>query len=165
MPNPRLRKTVAKAMVQKRGTTAIAQLRVKKRRFTNPSTIQDPHLRERFDKEKSWLANLASTDLKEMYEQSLPETIASKAAWTLSKLSEDEVVVVRKLIGAHGETSYRKMAFDRKLNKLQWTEEQCEKKVKLLVEENRVHVCEDGKCLCGYTPNSSYVARKDRVRD
>lgn len=164
MPNPRIRKTVAKAMVKKRGTTAIAKVTVKKQRFTNPSTIRDPQLRERFDKEKSWLTNLESTDMKEMYENSLPVSIPDKAAWTLPKLSEDALAAVRKLIASHGESNFNKMAYDRKLNIFQWTEAQCEQKVKLLLVDNRIHVCSEGTCLCGYTPNSSYVAKKDRIR-
>lgn len=159
--NIRLRKNVAKAMVKRRGSTAIAKKAVKKRLFTDPSTIVDDELRERFDKKKSWMTNLKETDLKEMYQKSLPVEIADKAAWTISKLSEDETAVVKKLIQQHGPEGYRKMAFDRKLNKFQWTEEQCEKKVKMLLVDNRVHICEEGRCLCGSLPVSSYVQRKN----
>ena len=162
--NPRFRKTVTKAMVKKRGSTAIAKKAQKKRNFENPTAIRDEKFKAVFDKEKSWLENMKSVDLMELYGNDLPEQIPAKAAWTLPKLSEDEASVVRKMIEAHGEASFRKMAFDRKLNVFQWTEEQCEKKVMLLTRDNRVHVCEDGKCLCGYTANSSYVAKKDRIR-
>lgn len=158
-----MRKTVAKAMVRKKGTSAIVKQTHKKKLFANPSAIRDQKFKERFDKDKSWIENMNAVDLKEMYSASLPESIAAKAKWTLSKLSEDELVVVQKLLAAHGPTNFRKMFLDRKLNKFQWTEHQCEKKVNLLIE-NRIHVCQDGKCLCGDTPNSSYVARKDRVR-
>jgi len=158
--NIRLRKTVAKAMVKKRGSTAIAVLRQKKKLYTNPELIADPSMRERFDKKKSWMTNLAETDLKEMYGDKLPESIPDKAAWTIAKLNETEVFVVKKLIAAHGETNFKKMAFDRKRNTLQWTEEQCEKKVNMLTVSNLVHICEDGRCLCGYTPNSSYVKKQ-----
>lgn len=161
--NPRLRKTVVKAMVKKRGSTAIAKKPQKKKNFLNPSAIQDDKFRAVFDKEKSWIENMRTVDLMELYGKDLPEEIPAKAAWTLPKLSEDEAAVVRKLIKTHGETKYRKMAFDRKLNIFQWTEEQCEKKVNLLAN-NRVHTCEEGKCPCGTTPNSSYVAKKDRKR-
>lgn len=164
MPNPKFRKTVSKAMVKKRGTTAIAKLAQKKKLFANPNKIKDEKLRERFDKDKSWIENLKATDLKEMYSEVLPDVIAEKAVWTLPKLSEDELAVVKKLIATHGESNFRKMSFDRKLNVYQWTEAQCEKKVSLLVKEKRVHICEDGKCLCGNTSNSSYVAKKDRIR-
>ena len=162
--NPRFRKTVAKAMIKKKGTTAIAKQVHKKKLFKNPSLIKDPKFRAVFDKEKSWLENMNSVDLKTMYSDSLPEIIPAKAAWTLPKLNEDELTVVKKLIEKHGETGFRKMSFDAKLNKYQWTEEQCEKKTNLLLKDNRVHVCEEGRCLCGNTPNSSYVPRKDRVR-
>lgn len=162
--NPRYRKTVTKAAVKKRGTTAIAKKAQKKKHFQNPTAIQDAKFRAMFDKEKSWNENVRSVDLKDLYENDLPESIPAKASWTLPKLSEDEAAVVRKMVDTHGECFYRKMAYDRKLNIFQWTEEQCEKKVKLLLEDNRVHVCEDGKCLCGYTSNSSYVAKKDRIR-
>jgi hypothetical protein len=162
--NPRYRKTVAKAMIRKKGTTAIARQQQKKKNFQNPSLIRDEKFREVFDKEKSWVENMKSVDLKEMYGECLPESIPDKAAWTIQKLNEDEVDIVRKMVAKHGESAHSKMAFDRKLNIFQWTEEQCEKKVKMLLVDNLVHVCEDGKCLCGYTPNSSYVSKKDRVR-
>jgi hypothetical protein len=164
MPNPKFRKTVAKAMIKKRGSTAIAKLPQKKKLFTNPNRIQDAKLKERFDKEKSWIQNLKTTNLKEMYSEQLPETIPDKAAWTVPKLSEDEATTVRRLVQVHGEINFRKMAFDRKLNIYQWTEDQCQNKVKMLLVDKRFHVCEDGKCLCGCTPNSSYVAKKDRIR-
>ena len=151
---------MAKAMVKKRGTTAIAKQAVKKRLFTNPSTIRDDELKERFDKKKSWMTNLKETDLKEMYQDSLPAEIADKAAWTISKLSENEVAVVKKLVAEHGSDGFKKMAFDRKLNKFQWTEDQCAKKVKMLLVDNRVHTCEEGRCLCGSLPVSSYAKRK-----
>ncbi len=158
--NIRLRKTVAKAMVKKRGTTAIAVKKQKKKLFTNPDKIADEALKARFDKTKSWMTNLAETDLKEMYADKLPESIPDKAAWTISKLSENEVSVVRKLIAVHGESNFKKMAFDRKLNKFQWTEDQCGKKVKMLTVSNLIHTSEDGKCLCGYVPTSSYAKKK-----
>jgi|LauGreDrversion4_2_1035121.scaffolds.fasta_scaffold03292_8 hypothetical protein len=162
--NIRLRKNVAKAMVKKRGTTAIAKRALKKRLFTDPSAIHDEQLKERFDKSKSWMTNLKETDLKEMYEERLPEIIAEKAAWTIPKLSENEAEVVRKLITAHGADEFHRMAFDRKLNKLQWTEEQCEKKVRMLIVDNRVHTCEEGRCLCGSLRVSSNVTPKNRAR-
>ena len=162
MGNPRLRKTVAKAMVKRTGSTAIAKQIHKKRLFTNPSAIQDIQLKESFDKNKSWMTNLATTDMKKMYENQLPEKIACKAAWTKAKLSEDHLEVVQRLIRLHGD-NYRKMAFDRKSNLYQWTEDQCENKVKLLTISNSLHFCEEGKCLCGTTSNSSYVAKKDRI--
>jgi hypothetical protein len=164
MPNPRMRKTVAKALIKKKGSTAIAKKVIKKQRFTNPDQIADPKLRAVFDKTKSWMSNLDSVDLKAMYFDSLPEQIPSKAAWTISKLSEDEVVVVQKFMKSHGDSNFKKMAFDRKLNIYQWTAEQCEKKVGMFVAGDRVHKCEDGRCLCGYTPNSSYIAKEDRIR-
>jgi hypothetical protein len=159
--NIRLRKNVAKAMVKKRGTTAIAKKTLKKRLFTNPNVIHDEELKERFDKGKSWMTNLKETDLKEMYQDHVPVEIPEKAAWTIPRLSENEVEVVKKLVSEHGPESYRKMAFDRKLNKFQWTEEQCEKKVKMLIIENKVHICEEGRCLCGSVPVSSYAKRKN----
>ncbi|TEB18091.1 hypothetical protein C9890_0485 [Perkinsus sp. BL_2016] len=162
--NPRFRKTVSRAMIRKKGTTAIARLAQKKKHFHNPSTIRDQKFREVFDKEKSWLDNMNSVDLKEMYGDCLPEVIPDKACWTLPKLNEDELNVVRKLIATHGESGFKRMAFDRKLNRYQWTEDQCEKKVKLLLVDNRIHVCEHGKCLCGDTANSSYVSKKGRIR-
>ena len=162
--NPRFRKTVAKAMIRKRGTTAIAKKAQKKKNFQNPSLIRDDKFRAVFDKEKSWMENMKSVDLKELYGHELPESIPAKAAWTLPKLNENELQIVNKLIAAHGETGFKKMAFDRKLNIMQWTEEQCERKVNLLVRDNRVHICGIGKCLCGETANSSYVAKKDRIR-
>jgi hypothetical protein len=161
--NIRLRKNVAKAMVKKRGTTAIAKRTLKKRLFTDPSAIHDEQLKQRFDKNKSWMTNLKETDLKEMYTECLPESIAEKAAWTIPKLSEAEAEAVRKLMQEHGAESFRKMAFDRKLNKFQWTEEQCEKKVRMLLVDKRVHTCEEGRCLCGSVPVSSYVARRNRA--
>ena len=162
--NPHMRKTVAKAMVRKRGTTAIARQTHAKKRFANPSSIKDIKFKERFDKEKSWIENMKTVNLGEMYSESLPETIASKAKWTLPKLNDSELAVAQKLVAVHGDSNFRKMFFDRTLNKFQWTEEQCQKKVNLLLQQGRVHICEEGRCLCGNTPNSSYVARKDRIR-
>ena len=162
--NPRFRKTVAQAMVKRKGTTAVAKQTHKKKLFKNPSLIKDDKFKAVFDKKKTWIENMNSVDLKAMYVDCLPETIAPKAAWTMTKLSEDEVEVVKKLVEKHGESNFKKMFFDIKLNRYQWTEEQCEKKVNLLLKDNRVHVCEEGKCLCGNTPNSSYVAKKDRIR-
>lgn len=162
MGNPRMRKTVARAMVKRSGSTAIAKQLHKKRLFTNPNAIKDEELKATFDRTKSWMDNLRGTDLKKMYENKLPETIAAKAEWTKAKLSEDELAVVKRLIESHGD-NYRKMSFDRKNNLYQWTESQCENKVKLLTVSNRVHFCEDGKCLCGVTSNSSYVPKKDRI--
>ena len=161
--NIRLRKNVAKAMVKSRGTTAIAKRTLKKRLFTNPNAIHDECLKERFDKSKSWMTNLAETDLKEMYEGHLPESIPDKAAWTIPKLSEDEATIVRKLLSVHGQENFKRMAFDRKLNKYQWTEEQCEKKVRMLLVDKRVHTCEQGRCLCGSLPVSSYAQKKSRT--
>lgn len=155
---------MTKAMVKKRGTTAIAKRDQKKKLFHNPDTISDPKFRAVFDKEKSWIGNMNSVNMRELYNDSLPESIPNKASWTLPKLSEEELIAVKKLIASHGETGFRKMTFDRKLNVYQWTEEQCEAKVNLLLRDNRVHICEDGKCLCGVTPTSSYVAKKDRIR-
>jgi hypothetical protein len=162
--NPRFRKTVSKAMIKKRGTTAIAKKLQKKKHSVNPTAIRDDKFRAVYDKEKTMLENMRSVDLKTLYNDSLPVSIPSKAAWTLPKLNEEEVSVVRKLISLHGEGGFKKMACDRKHNKYQWTEEQCQKKVNLLVNENRVHICEDGKCLCAYTQNSSYVPKRDRIR-
>lgn len=159
-----MRKTVAKAMVKKRGSSAIAKQIHKKKLFTNPSTIQDEGFRKSFDSSKSWIDNLQSTDLKKLYENTLPIDLPAKAEWTRPKLSEDELEVIQRFVKHHGD-NYRRMAFDRKSNIFQWTEEQCETKVKLLTVSNRVHMCEEGKCLCGSTPNSSYVPRgKDRIR-
>ena len=141
--NPHLRKTVKKAMVKKRGSTAIAKLAQKKKLFENPSQIQDEKFKDRFNKKMTWIQNMRATDLKEMYGESLPEDIAAKAQWTLPKLSEDELAIVKKLIATHGESNFKKMSFDRKVNLLQWTEDQCEKKVNLLLKDNRVHVCEE----------------------
>jgi hypothetical protein len=162
--NPKYRRTVTKAMVRRKGTTAIAKKEQKKKHFQNPSAIQDIKFKALFDKKKSWIENMNSVDLKEMYCDSLPETIPDKASWTIPKLNEEEVTCLTKLIGKHGDSSFRKMSFDRKLNVFQWTEEQCAKKVKMLLVDKLVHVCEDGKCLCGYTPNSSYVPKEGRIR-
>jgi hypothetical protein len=148
-------------MVKKRGTTAIAVKKQKKKLFTNPKKIVDEELKARFDMNKSWMTNLADTNLKEMYSDKLPESIPDKAAWTIKKLSENHVAVLRKLIAAHGDTNFKKMAFDRKLNKYQWTEDQCEKKVRMLLVDNLVHVCEYGKCPCGVSSNSSHVKKKN----
>jgi hypothetical protein len=150
-------------MLKKKGTTAISKQIHQKKLFTNPSAITDVKFKGLFDREKTWGENMKAVNFKDMYSDSLPEFIPDKASWTLPKLSEDELAVVQKLISAHGETQYRKMFFDRKINIFQWTEEQCERKVNLL-KENRVHICNEGKCLCGSTPNSSYVPRKDRIR-
>ena len=161
--NIRLRKTVKKALIKKKGTTAIKVEKAKKRCF-DPASIGDQSFKAVYDKDISFVENLKAANLKELFEEKLPESIPRKAAWTMPKLSEEENAIVQRMVSAHGD-NFKKMAFNRKLNIYQWTEEQVQRKVDLL-NQGRVHVCDDGKCLCGYTPNSSYVphgiARKRR---
>lgn len=156
----RYRKSVKRALIKKQGRVGNLQARVQKNDFYNPRRIRDEEFKAVFDKEKTWIENSNSVDLKKMYYDRLPVVIPDKAEWTLEKLSEDHRGVLVKLLAKHGESNLAVMARDMKLNTYQWTADQISRKLALL-NQNRVHVCSE-KCLCGTTPNSSQVARKLR---
>ena len=160
----RLRKTVRSAAIKRTGTSSIVGKvkRIKKKNFEDPRHCAEPKFVAMFDKEKSWLDNLKTCNLGEIYADRVPDAIPEKAAWTISKLSEEDLDALKKLTAVHGGNITR-MRFDRKLNKYQWTENQIERKLALLAE-GRIHVCELGKCLCGETANSSNVQRKNRYK-
>jgi len=58
----------------------------------------------------------------------LPKKIPKKGAHPL-KVNEDEAPICKKLLDKHGE-DYQKMHWDIKINIFQWTQRECEKKVK-----------------------------------
>ena len=149
----RYRKSVRKALVKQSGRVGVYQGKVAKNDFYNPTRINDPTFKSSFDKNKTWIENAASVDMKAMYEDKLPESIPAKAAWTIPKLNEDELAAIKRLKSKHGEDAHA-MAKDRKSNPYQWSAEQCERKMKLM-SQARIHVCSD-KCLCGTTKSSSY---------
>lgn len=156
----RYRKSVKRALIKKQGRVGNLQARVQKNDFFNPRRIRDEEFKAVFDKEKTWIENGNSVDLKKMYYDRLPEVIPDKAEWTLEKLSEDHRVALEKLVSKHGESNLASMSRDMKLNTYQWTCDQISRKLALL-KQNRVHICSE-KCLCGTTPNSSQVSRKLR---
>ena len=150
----RYRKSVKRALVKQQGRVGTYQGKAPKTDFFNPSRIADPIFKAAFDKNKTWIENGASCDLKALYESQLPESIPAKASWTIPKLNEDELSLIKRLVSKYG-SNFAAMSRDRKGNTLQWTSDQCERKAKM-AEEGRVHVCSE-KCLCGTSASSSYV--------
>mmetsp|Transcript_9220 Transcript_9220/g.23698 ORF Transcript_9220/g.23698 Transcript_9220/m.23698 type:complete len:157 (-) Transcript_9220:151-621(-) len=89
--------------------------------------IRDPALRKRYDKKKTLLENLKSTDVKEMYSDLLPAEIPKHAAHP-TKVNEEEKPIIEKFVQKHG-YNYDAMHWDIKLNVFQWTAAACKKRV------------------------------------
>jgi hypothetical protein len=150
----RYRKSTKRALIKKSGRVGQLQAKQPKKDHYNPDRIADPAFKAVFDPKKTYLENARSVDLKQMYEDRLPEFIPPKAAWTLPKLNEEERPIVEKLVNKHV-GDFARMARDMKVNRYQWTASQIEKKVQLL-NEAKFHVCSN-KCLCAMASASSYA--------
>ncbi|EER20502.1 hypothetical protein Pmar_PMAR010248 [Perkinsus marinus ATCC 50983] len=145
--------------------------------YQNPKAIKDDTFKEKFDKRRTYLQNMNSFNLKDMYYDKLPEVIPQKAEWTLPKVNEEELNVCKKLAEKYGKEVptaadeeeqeelqnefFSRMARD-KLNVYQWTWGQLRKKFNLALE-GRVHVCH-ADCQCALAKQSSNVKKYQGVR-
>ncbi|KAF4689106.1 putative potassium transport system protein kup 3 [Perkinsus olseni] len=89
-------KRAARAKGRRKGKTPKNTL------YQNPKAIKDDIFREKFDKHKTFLQNMDSCNLKDMYFDKLPEVIPDKAEWTLPKVNEEELSVCKKLADKYG---------------------------------------------------------------
>eukprot|EP00397_Hematodinium_sp_SG-2012_P069574 GEMP01120495.1.p1 GENE.GEMP01120495.1~~GEMP01120495.1.p1 ORF type:complete len:145 (+),score=33.76 GEMP01120495.1:61-495(+) len=128
----RLRKQKGNPKIQNRGQ----KKKIAQRKYLHPNQVVDERFRKQYDKSKSFLANAASTNLKELYYDVLPKKKDIPKALHLPKLNEDESRIMKALIAKHGE-DYTNMARDIKVNVFQWTVAKCEKFAKLQEEELR----------------------------
>merc|ERR1740117_1113661 len=96
-------------------------------KYLKPRKIQDEALRSVWDKTKTMKQNLANTDLKKMYSSKLPDKIPTEAKHQC-KVNEDEIPLCKTLAAKHGD-NWQAMFMDNKVNEMQWTAKQCEKKI------------------------------------